>query len=424
LARTLFRNARLHRPAIDEGPQDGAWLLVEEGKLKKIGRGPEPTVDEVVDLEGQRVLPGLINAHTHLYSALAGRMPWPDKRPREFVEILRRIWWRLDRALDEDAVRTSARLGLYEALRRGCTTVIDHHSSPNFVEGSLALIAEEAEKLGMKIALACEVSDRDGEECLEDCMDENLRAMRGFEEHDSVRAVYGLHAGFTLTEESIEQALEVLPFDTPLHLHCAEALDDLEHARGLGYESVVDRLGALGALRPGTVLAHGVHLQPGDVELIREMGSFIVHCPQSNAHNRVGTADVGAMLGAGVKVGLGTDGFLTGMLAEAQFARDTGIAHGTLTPAKVGHLLFDGNPSIASTLFGRPVGWLTEGEDADFIVQERSGNVLDPSAKILRVVSRGRSVCELGRVAGVDAEALYAEAEQQAKRVWKRIADL
>ncbi len=429
MASVLYENCLLTRPACEDEAIAGAWMYVEGAILSRAGKGKVPAdlagkAERRVDLAGKRVVPGFVNAHTHLYSALAGRMPWPKQKPDGFTEILKRIWWRLDRALDERAVRLSARLGLAEALRRGCTTLLDHHSSPAVPEGALAIIADEAERFGMKVGLAIELSDRNGEEIMEDALDENLRALQNYADHDHLRGIFGLHASFTLSDDTVDRFMEVLPFETPFHLHCAEAVDDLEHARAQGYESVVDRLAALGLLRPGSILAHGVHLAPGDAELIREMGAFLVHCPQSNAHNRVGTADVGALLGSGVKVGLGTDGFASGMLTEAQFARDTGVSHGTLTPGKVGELLFLHNPSIAGSLFGHAVGRLAEGEEADFLVYEPTEHLLDPEAKLLRVVCRGRTVYKDGEFLDMDLAELHSEVDDEAKRIWKRIAAL
>lgn len=424
---SLYTNCLLTRPAVENEVRENAWLLLEDGRVAAVGDGSPPEgleVERRVDLAGARVVPGFVNAHTHLYSALAPRLKWPAKRPAEFLGILEQIWWKLDRALDERSLRVSARLGLVEALRHGVTTVVDHHSSPEIHEGALDIIAEEARRLGLKVAVAIELTDRNGEDCLDDTLDENLRALQVYDDAEDVAALFGMHASFTVSEETLDKVLEVLPFETPFHLHCAEAEIDQKHAAKLGYESVVDRLGVMGLLRPGTLLAHGVHLQPGDAALIREMGAYLVHCPQSNAHNRVGTADVGALLGEGVKVGLGTDGFLSGMLTEAQFARDTGVSHGTLTPARVGELLFLHNASIVSSVFGRALGRLELGEDADFAVLEPTSHLLDPAARVLRVVSRGRTVYENGQVLDLDLAELHAEADAEAKRLGERISAL
>lgn len=424
MARTLFADGVVHRPLSGEPPLEPGWLLVEGERLLAVGAGEAPVADETVDLAGAEVWPGLVNAHTHLYGALAGRLPWPAARPHGLPRILEEIWWRLDRALDARAIRISARLGLVEALRHGTTTVIDHHSSPLATPSSLDLVAREAQALGVKVGLAFEVSDRNGELPFQLGLDENLRALGAYATSPSARALCGLHASFTLSEESLERVADAVPFETAFHLHCAEAEEDLAHARSLGYESVVDRLASQGILRPGTLLAHCVHLAPGDAELIAEIGAYVAHCPQSNAHNQVGTADVMAMLGAGVRVGLGSDGFASGMLTEARFARDVGAERGTLLPRRAGELLMAGGAAIASSVFGRPLGRLEAGEDADFIVLEPGEGGLSPRRRIRRVVSRGRTACLDGAPAGVDLATLRAEADAEAARLWERIQAL
>jgi len=424
MARTLYSDAVVHRPLSGEPPLDPGWILVEREQVLGVGTGEAPAADETVDLAGAEVWPGLVNAHTHLYSALAGRLPWPAERPRGLPRILESIWWRLDRALDARSIRVSARLGLAEALRHGATTVIDHHSSPLATPGSLDLIAREAAALGVKVGLSFEVTDRNGELPFELGLDENLRALAAYATHPSARVLFGLHASFTLSEKSLERVADLVPFETPFHLHCAEAEEDLAHARSLGYESVVDRLAAQGFLRQGTLLAHCVHLAPGDAELIAETGAYVAHCPQSNAHNRVGTADVMAMLGAGVRVGLGSDGFASGMLTEARYARDQGAERGTLLPRQAAELLLAGGAAIATSVFGRPLGRLEAGEDADFIVLEPGEGGLSPRRRIHRVVSRGRTVCLDGELPGVDLAALRAEADDEAARLWERIQAL
>ena len=251
------------------------WLLVEDGRIASIGAGEAPAAAEAVDLEGELLLPGLVNAHHHLYSALAGRLQWPPL-PGEFTEILRQVWWRLDRALDPDSIRASARLGLAASVTQGVTTIIDHHSSPLAAAGSLDILAEEAGAMGVKIALALEVSDRDGPEAFRACVDENLRALSRHAGGETTAALFGLHAGFTLCDESLELCADAT--DAPFHLHCAEGEEDLAHAQSLGYGGVVDRLEALSILRPGTLLAHGIHLMPGITRHAIERGCRILRC--------------------------------------------------------------------------------------------------------------------------------------------------
>src|SRR3989442_5901910 len=121
------------------GPRvERAALRVKHGIIVERARRLKPRADEpVFDLSGKYVMPGMVCGHTHLYSALARGMPAPKKTPRNFYEILKYIWWTLDRALDEEAVYYSALVGALDAARAGTTTLIDHHASPNFIRGSL-----------------------------------------------------------------------------------------------------------------------------------------------------------------------------------------------------------------------------------------------------------------------------------------------
>jgi cytosine/adenosine deaminase-related metal-dependent hydrolase len=402
MARTLFENGA----TLDKGAR---WLLVADGLIVDIGEDEPPFAEHRVDLGGDLLLPGLINSHTHLYSSLAGRLEWAT-RPTEFVKILEHIWWRLDRALDENSIRVSARLGLAEAIMHGCTTVIDHHSSPSFTEGSLDVLAEEAERLGVKLALAFEVSDRNGPELFREGLVENQRAIYRYGGHESVRALFGLHASFTLSDESLRSCADAT--DMPFHLHCAESESDLADARERGYESVVDRLDKFGLLREGSLLAHGIHLAPGDAAKLAERDCFLAHCPQSNVHNRVGRADVSGQRAAGISVGLGTDGFLSGMLTEARFAAADG--------AGAAGLLYNGGAAIASSIFERSVGRLEPGTDADFITLDSASE----TPRVSRTVSRGRILFDGSGLTGIELEELEVMAALEAEKVANRLQSL
>ncbi len=399
MPRTLYENGA----TLEKGSR---WLLVEDGRIADLGDEDPPFAEQRVDLGGDLLLPGLVNSHTHLYSALAGRLEWPERQD-DFLQILQQVWWRLDRALDADSIRASARLGLAAAVMHGCTTVIDHHSSPNFAEGSLDILAEEAETLGVKLALAFEVTDRNGPDLFSEGVSENQRAVYRYGGHETLRALFGLHASFTLSDESLEECAAAT--DMPFHLHLAESESDQADARERGYESVVDRLDRFGLLREGTLLAHGVHLAPGDAARLAERGCFLAHCPQSNAHNRVGRADVASQRAAGITVGLGTDGFLSGMLTEARFAAADG--------AGAAKLLYEGGAAIATSIFERPVGRLEPGADADFITLDAESE----APRVSRTVSRGRLIFDGLGLAGLDLEELEVMAALEAEKLGKRL---
>jgi cytosine/adenosine deaminase-related metal-dependent hydrolase len=127
-------------------------VAIEDGRISAVAASL-PRTGSVLDCGGCVLIPGNVNAHTHLYSALARGMPYALAAPTSFVEILQRVWWRLDRALDEESVRASAVVGGMEALLCGTTTLVDHHASPNAIDGSLDVIADALQELGLRSVL-------------------------------------------------------------------------------------------------------------------------------------------------------------------------------------------------------------------------------------------------------------------------------
>jgi cytosine/adenosine deaminase-related metal-dependent hydrolase len=355
---------------------------------------------------------GLVNAHTHMYAALAGLgMPAPDPPPRSFPEILERIWWRLDRALDERALRASARLYVAEALLAGTAVLIDHHESPSCLEGSLDVLADACQDLGMRAVLCYGATERNGGR------DE---AVRGLEEcrrflasnrRPLVRGAVGLHASFTVSDQTIRDAGDVCrATGAVLHVHLAEDVVDVDDARARGYAHPFDRLVTLEALPPGSILAHGVHLDAGRVREAAAHGCWLVQNPRSNRHNRVGYP---AALAESPLVALGTDGFPSDMLDEAAALTDESGAHADARP---GCERLAGSTRLACTYFAEldpppgepPVSWRRWAED----VRERCR---------ARLVADGRVVVDDGRLVTADVELVRAEAAVEAARLWRRL---
>ena len=173
--KTLLTHCRIVNPYGQISFLDNGFILIEDGLIKDVGAmSPSIQGDETIDLSGKTVLPGMINAHAHLYSALAVGMPFPKGNPTNFTEVLEQVWWILDLALDKESTQASYESGLVDHLRHGVTTVIDHHSSQNYVKGSLNLLAESAEKLGINISGAFEMTDRNGENTFQESLEENI----------------------------------------------------------------------------------------------------------------------------------------------------------------------------------------------------------------------------------------------------------
>jgi cytosine/adenosine deaminase-related metal-dependent hydrolase len=270
---------------------------------------------------------GFVNAHTHVYSGLVSLgMPPPSHEPANFLETLERVWWRLDRAIDARSLRAAARLYVADALRHGTTALVDHHESPSFIEGSLDVIADACEELGIRAVLCYGATERNGgrEEAtrgLAECrrfIRSNCRPL--------VRGVVGLHASFTLSDDTIREAgVMCRELDTVVHVHVAEDRADIDDAIRRGYRGPLERLHSLGALPAGSILAHGVHLDATQVRNADTLGCWIVQNPRSNRHNKVGYPRA---LAESARVALGTDGFVSDMREEMSVLRDEALAHG------------------------------------------------------------------------------------------------
>lgn len=256
-----------------------------------------------------------VNAHTHLYSGLVPLgMPAPAVPPENFVEILERVWWRLDRALDMDSLRASAEYYVANALRLGCVGLIDHHESPAFIEGSLDVIADVCQSLGMPAVLCYGATERnggrpEGERGLAEC----ARFLRD-NDRPLVKGAIGLHASFTVSDDTIREAAELArELDTVLHVHVAEDVADVSDAGERGFAGLIDRFQKCNAMESGSIFAHGIHLTAAEVEACAEAGIWLVQNPRSNRGNKVGYP---AALAESTLVALGTDGYEADMVAE------------------------------------------------------------------------------------------------------------
>jgi putative selenium metabolism protein SsnA len=405
---------------------------VVEGRVAE--RGPALSAragDEVVAREGALVLPGLVNAHTHLYSALARGMPAPHSPPRSFVEVLERVWWRLDRALDPEAVQLSGLVGAMEAALSGTTVLIDHHSSPSAIGGSLGLLRRAVEEVGLRSVLCYEVTDRNGAEGRQAGLAEN-EAFASGQESALTRAMIGAHASFTLGEEALG-ALSALVQRTgrSLHVHVAEDRADVEDCRARYGEALPERLLRHGLLMARALFAHCVHLSPPEVGLVHTHGGWIAHNPRSNMNNHVGQA----AFGSPSNVALGTDGMDEDMLAEARAAflkmRDAGRADAFAATLE----LLAGGHRLAAALFGIPFGKLDAGGPADLVVLDYrpptplhadnlAGHLLFgvDRSHVRDVMVAGRFVVQERRLRTVDPGPIYARARAAARGVWERMA--
>jgi putative selenium metabolism protein SsnA len=421
---------------------DGAILIVGD-TIKDFGSSKEILKKykdpETLDANGKILMPGFINTHMHLYSTFARGIALKDKPPETFPQILERLWWRLDRALDEEAVSLSALIPLIQAVKSGVTTIVDHHSSPCAIMNSLDIIAGQFEKIGLRGVLCYEVSDRDGPGASQAGIGENVRFLDKCkkEKPSLLKGLFGLHASFTLSDDTLRSCIEAAQdYDTGFHVHCAEALSDIEDARRRYGKTVVERFCETGILGSRSITAHCVHVTQEDMKILRETKTNVAHNPRSNMNNAVGCAPVLEMLKRGIRVGLGTDGMNTRMTDEIRVfslihKHETKDSQSAFEEAYT--ILFKNNALIASRLFDRQIGIIEKDAAADLIMvdyfpptpltsENLPGHILFGiiDAPVDTTIVGGRILMQKMEIPGIDEEEISRKAKRIALKVWER----
>ncbi len=428
--------------------EDGA-ILVEGDLIRDVGptdalRQRHPDVD-TLDAKGQIVMPGLIVAHTHFYGTFARGMYIPGPPMKNFLEILARLWWQLDRALDEESIRYSALVPIIEAIRHGATTLFDHHASNRCVDGSLDIIADAVLESGVRAVLCYEVSDRDGPDVAEAAIRENVRFIKRVRNtpHPRLAATFGLHAAMTLSDNTLDRCVAEADAlgDVGFHIHVAEGPFDQDHSLELYQMRVVDRLYQRGILGPNTIVAHAIDIDAWEMDLLRQTGTWVSHQPRSNMNNAVGVADVPTMLRGGMKVVLGNDGFSNNMFTEMHVAYLLHKVHRrdprVMTADQIMQMQFDHNARLATHFFPRTVGEITPGAFADIIFLD-----YDPptpltvdnlpwhiifgvdGTQVTTTIVGGRILMKNRELLLLDEEAIMARARQVAQKTWERFWEL
>jgi putative selenium metabolism protein SsnA len=418
-------------------------LLIDGGVIREIDATPALTARypqaEKLDAHGKLVMPGGICAHTHFYGAYARGLAIPGPAPRDFPEILQRLWWPLDKSLDEEAVRFGALVCLIDAIKHGTTTLIDHHASPNFIDGSLDVIADAVEKAGLRAVLCYEVTDRDGPDKAQAGIAENVRFLNAAKSRSLVSATFGLHASLTLSDDTLENCADAVKgLDTGFHIHVAEHEADQDDSLRKTNERVVHRLNRLGILGSKTIVAHAVHVDASERAVLRDTGTWVSHQPRSNMNNGVGAAAVDTMLAEGMPLALGNDGFSNNMWAEWKAAyllhkvihRDPRMAPGD----KIARMATQHNARLAEVFFpSQEIGRLVPGAVADVILVDyhpftplTAGNLpwhilfgFEASMVTTTIVS-GKILMRDRKLLTLDEAGVSAAARDYAPKVWER----
>ena len=420
---------------------DGGALLIDGAVIAAVGTARELEARhpdaERLDARGQLIMPGNICAHTHFYGAYARGLAIPGPAPKDFPEILQRLWWPLDKALDERSVRYSALVCLVDAIKHGTTTLIDHHASPNFIDGSLDVIADAVEQAGLRAVLCYEVTDRDGDARAQAGIQENVRFLKDSAARPMVRGTFGLHASLTLSDATLEACADAAAgLNTGFHIHVAEHEADEEDSLRKCGERVVHRLHRLGILGPRTIVAHAVHTDEAERALLKDTGTWVSHQPRSNMNNGVGAAPIDRMREEGQRLVLGNDGFSNNMWAEWKAAyllhkvanRDPRRAPGDF----IAQMAAQNNARLAEVFFaGETIGRLVPGAVADVILVDyhpftplSEGNLPwhilfgFEASMVTTTIAGGKVLMRDRRLLTLDEAQIAAEARAYAPTVW------
>jgi putative selenium metabolism protein SsnA len=418
-------------------------VVIEGEKIVAVGNATDlqkqfPNA-EVLDCAGKIVLPGFICAHHHFYSTMARGMTIPGEPASNFVEILERLWWKVDRALLEEDITVSAQIPLIESIRNGTTTVIDHHASPGMRDGSLDLIESAVRQAGIRASLCYEVSDRN---VIGDGIDENERFIKKIGKGDGqIAAMMGLHASFTLSDATLERCVGIAEdAGVGCHIHVAEDLADREDSLNKYGLPVVHRLDKLGASGPKSLFIHCVHIDNEEMDLIAASNTAVVHNPESNMNNAVGVTRLFDLLKRNILVGLGSDGMSSDMLSQMRCAyllhrlanNDPRVAF-----LEAPKLLLENNAKIVERQFGARLGEIAEGLPADLaILDYQPPTVLNEAnflghlifglvdATVDTTVCRGKILMHGKKLLTMDEERITARSRELAPQMWERLAAL
>lgn len=427
-----------HHRLIENGCVVTAGRLIREVGGTAALRAKYPDA-EYIDAKGGVIMPGLINAHNHIYSAFSRGLSIDGYSPAGFLDILDGLWWTIDRNLLVEDTKWSAMATYLDCIKNGCTTVFDHHASYGGIRGSLFAIADAAKELGVRTCLCYEVSDRDGEVKMREAVAENAEFIKfaQADRSDMVKAMMGMHASFTISDGTMNLCRENTPRDIGFHIHVAEGMADVYDSLKKYGKRVINRLFDMDILGGKTITGHCIHVNGIEMDILKQTDTMVVHNPESNMGNAVGIPPCMEMMKRGILLGLGTDGYTNDMLESYKVANVIHkhvLCDPTAAWGEVPQMLFDNNAAMAARSFETKLGALEEGAAADIVVSDY--NPLTPMTadncnghllfgmsgrSIVTTIINGEVKMKNRELVGIDEEAILAKCREQSAAMAKRI---
>lgn len=412
-------------------------LILEVGETAKL-KQKYPQA-EWIDADGGVIMPGLVNTHNHIYSAFARGLSIKGYNPHDFNDILEGMWWKIDRLLTKENDSLSAQAVYIDCIKNGVTTVFDHHASYLDIPGSLDTIADAAKALGVRTSLCYEVSDRDGKAKMTEAVLENERIIlrANADESDMLKGMMGLHAAFTLSDETLAICNKHTPAYTGAHIHVAEGPGDQVDSLHKYGKRIVERLYENGILGEKTLAIHCVHVSTAEMAILKQTNTMVVHNPESNMGNAVGCGPVIRLFQEGIMLGLGTDGYTNDMLESykvGNIIHKHNLCDPTVAWGEIPTMLFENNPRIAGRFFKKPLGVLKAGAYADVIVTDydpltpmdggnANGHILFGmnGRSVVTTVCNGKVLMKDRKVLVADEKLVMKECRKSATKLWQSI---
>ena len=394
---------------------------------------------EFIDAKGGVIMPAFINTHEHIYSAMARGLSINGYNPQGFLDILDGMWWTIDRHLTLEQTRQSALATYLDSIKNGVTTVFDHHASFGQISDSLFAIESAANELGIRTCLCYEVSDRDGKEKAKASVMENANVIRHAlaDDSDMIAGMMGMHASFTISDETMELCAANKPAEVGYHIHVAEGIEDLHACLRDHGKRIIDRLMDCGILGEKTLAVHCIYINKHEMELLRDTNTMVVHNPESNMGNACGCPPTMEILHTGVLTGLGTDGYTHDMLESYKVANvlhKHHLCNANAAWAEVPEMLFTNNAKIANRYFKKKLGVLEKGAAADVIVTDYipltpmdASNINShilfgmTGRSVVTTVCNGKVLMKDRVLVGIDEEKILADCRQEARNLAKSI---
>lgn len=421
---------------------EGHAIAVESGRVVEIGRTADLEKEhgraEVIDAAGRIVMPGIVCSHSHLYGMLLRGASLNIEPPSDFTQILQRVWWPVDEAMNFEDAYASALVACLEFAKSGVTTFADTYSGPNSISGVLDHIARAVGEVGIRGFIAYEATERHSAEEGNSGVQENVRFAESVKPESKARPLFSIHASFTVSDALIRRVKQsAQKYHAPITIHASEGLGDLHHNMENYGKRTVERLRDVGLLGPDVVLAHCVNLDEKEIDILKETETGVAHNPMSNMLNAVGVAPLLQMLRRNVRVGLGNDGYIFDMFENMRSAFLLHRVHHKDPNAIDPYTILEMATVNGAGLYGvrKEVGSIEIGKKADIILIKPSvlPTPLNPSSVVGHLINTvdgddvetvlvdGKPIVMNHKLVSFDEEKAQAISQAAAAKLWARL---